>query len=294
MGEVRQEDRPIRTGGTPMPPLGEEQLLEAIAAGDRAAADIAREAGMSILELARIVTTPRNLEALGRVAQLHAIEREMLLGRLKRDALVRLGELTDEVPAGSADEVRAAEVMRKACADLLRYGGLNTEKRHSEPGESGGPRGGGPGSRGYHPESITPAFEAEVLEALERLGEEKYEYETRVPGKPQGSPRRTSGSVERTPPETTIRTRTRRVPRLEEAITRTGETPVPPLGEAASHGCHGQVPPARVCEKPTHPRAKPLKQRPCPWHPASGSFTHPTRIPPHQPRPPPCSIFPNA
>ena len=61
MGKVRQEDRPIRTGGTPVPPLGEEQLLEAIAAGDRAAADIAREAGMSILELARIVTTPRNL-----------------------------------------------------------------------------------------------------------------------------------------------------------------------------------------------------------------------------------------
>ena len=177
-GEVRQEDWPIRTGGTPVPPLespDEDQIMEAIAAGDRSPLEIARRAGMSILELARVVTTPRSLEALGRVAQLNAIQREMLLGKLKRDALIRLGELTAEVAASSGDEVRACEVMRKACVDLLRYGGVNTEKRPSGNGEPGGP-----GSRGYHREPITLATEAEVLEALERWGHEEEEKEEEV------------------------------------------------------------------------------------------------------------------
>ena len=123
-GEVRQEDIPFRTGKRPVPlslPPDEERLVEAIATGDRAAADIARVARVSILELARIITTPENLAQLRQVAQLHAKQREMLLGQLKLNALVRLGELTAEVPAASADECRASEIMRKACVDLLRY-----------------------------------------------------------------------------------------------------------------------------------------------------------------------------
>ena len=47
-GEVRQEDIPFRTGKRPVPlslPPDEERLVEAIATGDRAAADIARAAG---------------------------------------------------------------------------------------------------------------------------------------------------------------------------------------------------------------------------------------------------------
>ncbi|MCH7603830.1 MAG: hypothetical protein IIB54_13795 [Planctomycetes bacterium] len=47
-GEVRQEDIPFRTGKMPVPlslPPDEERLVEAIATGDRAAADIARAAG---------------------------------------------------------------------------------------------------------------------------------------------------------------------------------------------------------------------------------------------------------
>ncbi|MCH7547592.1 MAG: hypothetical protein IID30_14420 [Planctomycetes bacterium] len=145
---------------------------------------------MSILELAAHICTPRNLETLARVKQLHAIEREMLLGRLRIDALMRLRELTDEVPAGSADEIRAAEVMRKACVDILRFG--------SSPAGVEGPGAGfdgrGQRSPGYHRESITPACEAEVLEALERLGEEINEYEPRAQAR---------GSVEplRPPPE---------------------------------------------------------------------------------------------
>ncbi|MCH7603718.1 MAG: hypothetical protein IIB54_13215 [Planctomycetes bacterium] len=154
-----------------------------IAEGNTSLADIARSSGFSLLELAAHICTARNLEALGRVVQLRAIEREMLLGQLKLDALMRLRELTDEVPAASADEVRAAEVMRKACVDILRGGNAvaNIE------GRSSGWNGGGPRSRGYHRESITPASEAEVLEALERLGEEKIEYEPRA---------QASGSVE--------------------------------------------------------------------------------------------------
>ena len=47
-GEVRQEDMSFRTGKMPVPLSllpDEERLVEAIATGDRAAADIARAAG---------------------------------------------------------------------------------------------------------------------------------------------------------------------------------------------------------------------------------------------------------
>ena len=161
----------------------ERRLVEEVAIGDRAPADIARRAGMSILELARIITTPENLAQLRQVVQLHALQREMLLGQLKLNALSRLAELTVEVPAASAEECRAAEIMRKACVDILRGGNAvaNIE------GRSSGWNGGGPRSRGYHRDSITPASEAEVLEALERLGEEKIEYGPRA---------QASGSVE--------------------------------------------------------------------------------------------------
>ncbi len=77
--------------------------LELIAEGRQSIDAICRASKMSILELAAHVCTAQNLEALARVKQLHATQREMLLGRLKRDALVRLAELTDEVPvAGSS------------------------------------------------------------------------------------------------------------------------------------------------------------------------------------------------
>ncbi len=128
----------------------------------------------------------------------------------------------------NANEVRACEVMRKACVDLLRSGGSNPEKRTSRPGGPRGYPGGNPGG-GYHPEPLSPAFEAEVLEALEKLGEEANQSEPRTPGEPSGPTRRASWSV---------------------------------------CGCHGQVPPARVCENPVDPRANLLKQRACPWHPS--------------------------
>ena len=74
-----------------------------IAEGRHSVEAVCRASKMSILELAAHVCTAQNLETLARVKQLHAIEREMLLGKLKRDALVRLAELTDEVPvAGSS------------------------------------------------------------------------------------------------------------------------------------------------------------------------------------------------
>ena len=93
------------------------------------------ESGTSVLELATQICTPQNLEALGRVARLHTLQREMMLGQLKRDAMLRLAELTEEVSAGSADEIRAAEVMRKACIDLLRYGvsSFSSEAPQSPP-----------------------------------------------------------------------------------------------------------------------------------------------------------------
>ena len=87
------EDMALRTGGTPVPPLGEDQILEAIAAGDRSSLDIARASGMSILELAAHVCTAQNLEALERVKLLHATQQEMLLGRLRPRVLGRLQDL---------------------------------------------------------------------------------------------------------------------------------------------------------------------------------------------------------
>ena len=178
-GKVRQEDMALRTGKMPVPLFDEDLLLEAIAEGNMGLRDIARTSGFSLLELATQVCTPRNLEALGRVARLHAMQREMLLGRLKIDALMRLAELTEEVPAASADEVRAAEIMRKACVDLLRYGGSSfSGTTHQSPP----PRDDAP----------EPLNEEKVLEYLERLGEEKNEYEPRA---------QASGSVEPTSPE---------------------------------------------------------------------------------------------
>ena len=93
---MADQDPSLKTQDPPAP-------IDLIAEGNMRLADIARSSGMSIIELAAHVCTAQNLEALARVEQLHAIQREMLLGRLKRDALVRLGELTDEVPvAGSS------------------------------------------------------------------------------------------------------------------------------------------------------------------------------------------------
>ena len=144
--------------------------MELIAAGTHSIEAVCRESGMSILELAAHVCTPRNLEALARVKQLHAIEREMLLGQLRIDALMRLRELTDEVPAASADEVRAAEIMRKACVDILRVGNGMSNDGH-RPSDPGGPK-----FRVAQQPTLSPASEVEILEALERLGEEKEEY----------------------------------------------------------------------------------------------------------------------
>ena len=192
--------------------------------------DIARASGMSILELAAHVCTPRNLEALGRVVQLHAIEREMLLGQLKRKALGRLAELTDEVSAGSADEIRASEIMRKACVDILRYGA-------PAPGCAPGSSPGNAHTRIPSPpaqaDTLSPLGEEKVLAFLERMGEEKYEEGPLIedsPGRiaqmdqevngngygyenanenghePLDPPRRANGSVELPPPELTIPT----------------------------------------------------------------------------------------
>ncbi|MCH7547757.1 MAG: hypothetical protein IID30_15265, partial [Planctomycetes bacterium] len=219
-----------------------------------------------------------------RVRQLHAIEREMLLGRLRMDALMRLGELTAEVPAASADEIRAAEVMRKACVDLLRYGGSNTENRHSQQGE---PRGGGPRSRRYHRESITPASEAEVLEALERLGEEREEYpqitqmglgESKS-GNDNGyepyEPRaRASGSVEPMPPKVT--------PPPEMTTPSPSDMPseAPPEShlsiDSISLNGPGACASGSLLGGPGVSGGR-----------ASGSYSQPARDPLHQPRPPP-------
>jgi len=190
--------------------------------------DIARASGVSILELATHVCTPRNLEALSRVVQLHAIQREMLLGQLKCKALGRLAELTDEVSAGSADEIRASEVMRKACVDILRYG---TPVPGCAPGNAHTRIPSPPAQA----DTLSPLGEEKVLAFLERMGEEKYEegevypqtdrgaqiaqmdqeengngygYENANENghEPQDPPRRASGSVELPPPELTIPT----------------------------------------------------------------------------------------
>ena len=181
------------TGKMPVPPFDKGQIMEAIASGDQSPLEISRRAGMSILELAQHICTPRNLESLGRVAQLHAIEREILLGQLKRDALMRLRELTDEVPAASGDEVRACEVMRKACADILRFGHGPASLPHSTPPP-----------RDDTPE---PLNEEKILEALERLGREENQYEPYEPrAQASGSSllSQTSGSVAPSPSDTRL------------------------------------------------------------------------------------------
>ena len=142
-GTADQDARPSGSATRPKPKdsrlLEEDAILVAVATNLSPAADIARASGISILELARMVTTPRNLEDLQRVRQLHAIEREMMLGKLQRHALGRLAELSEEVGAMNVNEVRACEVMRKAWVDILRVGdrGINAERRHSGTGRPG-------------------------------------------------------------------------------------------------------------------------------------------------------------
>ena len=87
----------------------------------------------------------------------------MLMGRLKREALMRLRELTAEVGAMNANEVRACEVMRKACVDILRFGNGPASLPHSTPTP-----------RDDTPE---PLNEEKILEAWERLGREDEEQE---------------------------------------------------------------------------------------------------------------------
>ena len=275
--EVRQEEIRSRTGKMPRPPPDEEQILVAIATNSCPVPEIARAAGVSILELARIVTTPRNLEDLDRVRQLHAIEREMLLGKLKRDALTRLQELTTEVPATSADEVRACEVMRKACVDILRYGDNPPQRERSPQGL------GGPGSCGRRGESITPATEAEVLEALEKWGREENLYEPRarasgsveLAGSSKAEPQAMSGGR-----EGVVGVEVTHDVQVGMAFGKTSDHGTAAnRTDAASLGCHGQVPSARVCEKLAHPRANLLKQQPRPWHPIRNPL-HQSRAPP--------------
>ncbi len=292
-GGLTQDVSPtLSPNPSPSRERGTVDPIEMIAEGRHSVEAICRETKMSILELAAHVCTAQNLETLARVKQLHAIEREMLLGQLKRKALLRLAELTDEVAAGSADEIRASEVMRKACADLLRNweSGSRTRSNPSGPG-GGGPRG-YPGG-GYQPEPLTPAFEAEVLEALERLGaeekecpqiedspgritqiaqtkwednENEYGYEPRA---------QASGSV---PPES---------PSSPETVNiRTGKMPVPPESFPPQEMASRQVvlPPSEVrssfhmqsCEKPRRSGQAGAY--------ASGSLSN---DPIHQPRPPP-------
>ena len=181
----------VRSGVDPRPKPPPDPI-ELIAAGRHSVEAICRESKMSILELAAHICTPRNLEALSRVAQLHAIEREMLLGRLRIDALMRLRELTDEVPAASADEVRTAEIMRKACVDILRYAtGTVTAQ--------GSPRTISPSPTPPRDDGPEPLNEEKILAMLEQLGEEKYEYEPRAQA--IGSVPPDSPPPSKTPPE---------------------------------------------------------------------------------------------
>ena len=234
---------------------------------------IARTSGMSILELATQVCTPRNsrnLEALARVTQLHAIEREMLLGWLKRDALIRLSELTAEVAAASGDEVRACEVMRKACVDILRFGNGSTRNESGSHGQDG------PGPRRKCREPLTPASESEVLEALERWGREIEEQEEEV------------------------------YPQIEDSPGRITQIAQMGLGESKSENGVGtdidrresSVELAGTASNRTDDYGRKAGLR-CQWHPTSGSvvpplpeFPPPPELPPprkplHQPRPPP-------
>ena len=230
---------------------GTSDPLELIAEGRHSVEAICRESKMSILELARIVTTTNNLGQLHQVAQLHATQREMMLGRLKREALVRLAELTEEVPAASADEVRASEVMRKACVDLLRYGESSSSGPISTRSQSPPPA----------TTTLSPLGEEKVLAFLEQLGEEKYEDEPYEPRAQASGPVELAGWSKAEPQATRedvreveithdaqvgmafgktsdhgtepYRTRTRRVP---PGDTRTGETPMPPTSHHLTQG----------------------------------------------------------
>lgn len=87
------------------------KLIEQIAYGERSAAELAREHGISLERLALWASEQRTVRALRGLANLADIRAQMLLTKYRANAAVRL------IQVATADE--PTELSRKACVDLL-------------------------------------------------------------------------------------------------------------------------------------------------------------------------------
>ncbi len=89
-----------------------QQLLERLFEGQLAPAELARQMGIGLDDLARWAAEPNNASTLSSLARLADLRAQMLLSSYRANAAIRLIEI--------ASTGETSEIARKACVDLLQ------------------------------------------------------------------------------------------------------------------------------------------------------------------------------
>lgn len=124
-----------------------EQLLEHLVQGNLAPAQLAEQLDLTLTELAKWVSQPKNANILENLARLADVRTQMLVSEYRASAAIRLIEIATDSEGG--------ETSRKACVDLLRSDLGVFEKTQS-----------------IEDQSTTQPSEEAILNALQKLGEE--------------------------------------------------------------------------------------------------------------------------
>jgi len=124
-----------------------EQLLEHLVQGNLAPAQLAEQLDLTLTELAKWVSQPKNANILENLAKLADVRTQMLVSEYRASAAIRLIEIATDSEGG--------ETSRKACVDLLRSDLGVFEKTQS-----------------IEDQSTTQPSEEAILNALQKLGEE--------------------------------------------------------------------------------------------------------------------------
>ncbi len=124
-----------------------EQLLEHLVQGNLAPAQLAEQLDLTLTELAKWVSQPKNANILENLAKLADVRTQMLVSEYRASAAIRLIEIATDSEGG--------ETSRKACVDLLRSDLGVFDKTQS-----------------IEDQSTTQPSEEAILNALQKLGEE--------------------------------------------------------------------------------------------------------------------------
>ncbi len=126
-----------------------EQLLEQLVQGKLAPAQLTEQLGLTLTELAKWASQPKNANILENLARLADVRTQMLVSEYRATAAIRLIEIATDSEGG--------EVSRKACVDLLRADLGVFKQTPTQTNEDQSP--------------AQPSEEA-ILNALQKLGEE--------------------------------------------------------------------------------------------------------------------------